>query len=430
GMVQGDVLLITDGTDDNCGERCITAASEVNKAGYRLSVIAVGTVEGAPIPTAKGYLKDSDGTIVIPKLDDMALRDMVISGGGRFSPLRGDDADIDTVLSLTQTVTSQTMESSGEESQQWYESGPWLLILLLPLAALFYRRGILVIPLLIILTPKGEAFAAEEIGSSLWLNDNQRAERLLESGRADEAVELFDNKKWQAAAHYRAGHFEESAKLLEGDLDITSQYNYGNAQARLGKFPAAIKSYESVLDREPNHEDARYNLELLKKMMQQQQNRQQSDDASDQQQGESEQQDSGDGASSPDGESGEQDSEQGGGEQNSEQDSAEGDQESEAQQSGEQSEDAQSGTAAEQPESAEQDDESAAQAQEREQPQGEQSDEGELGESTEQRYQPKGDANEQWLRQIPDDPGGLLRRKFKYQYQQSYKDRERDIQPW
>ncbi|MCW8825392.1 MAG: hypothetical protein OQK78_03105, partial [Gammaproteobacteria bacterium] len=369
-------------------------------------------------------------TIVIPKLDDMALRDMVISGGGRFSPLRGDDADIDTVLSLTQTVTSQTMESSGEESQQWYESGPWLLILLLPLAALFYRRGILVIPLLIILTPKGEAFAAEEIGSTLWLNDNQRAERLLESGRADEAVELFDNKKWQAAAHYRAGHFEESAKLLEGDQDITSQYNYGNAQARLGKFPAAIKSYESVLDREPNHEDARYNLELLKKMMQQQQNRQQSDDASDRQQGESEQQDSGDGASSPDGESGEQDSEQGGGEQNSEQDSAEGDQESEAQQSGEQSEDAQSGTAAEQPESAEQDDESAAQAQEREQPQGEQSDEGELGESTEQRYQPKGDASEQWLRQIPDDPGGLLRRKFKYQYQQSYKDRERDIQPW
>jgi len=25
---------------------------------------------------------------------------------------------------------------------------------------------------------------------------------------------------------------------------------------------------------------------------------------------------------------------------------------------------------------------------------------------------------EQWLRQIPDDPGGLLRRKFRYQYEQ------------
>jgi Ca-activated chloride channel family protein len=28
----------------------------------------------------------------------------------------------------------------------------------------------------------------------------------------------------------------------------------------------------------------------------------------------------------------------------------------------------------------------------------------------------KQQANEQWLNRIPDDPAGLLRRKFKYQY--------------
>jgi Ca-activated chloride channel family protein len=27
-------------------------------------------------------------------------------------------------------------------------------------------------------------------------------------------------------------------------------------------------------------------------------------------------------------------------------------------------------------------------------------------------------ANEQWLKRIPDDPSGLLKRKFKYQYGQ------------
>ena len=31
-------------------------------------------------------------------------------------------------------------------------------------------------------------------------------------------------------------------------------------------------------------------------------------------------------------------------------------------------------------------------------------------------------ATEQWLRRIPDDPGGLLRRKFYYQYQQRPRD--------
>jgi Ca-activated chloride channel family protein len=29
-------------------------------------------------------------------------------------------------------------------------------------------------------------------------------------------------------------------------------------------------------------------------------------------------------------------------------------------------------------------------------------------------------SSEQWLRQVPDDPGGLWRRKFQYQYQRQY----------
>jgi len=430
GMVQGDILLISDGTAAGCGERCIDAAAEVNKAGYRLSVIAVGTSEGTPIPTAKGYLKDSDGTIVIPKLDDMGLRDMVLSGGGRFSPLRGDDADIDAVLSLADAITSQQLQSSDEKSQQWYESGPWLLLLLLPLAALFYRRGIMVIPLLILLTPRGEAMAEEKIGSKLWLNNNQRAEQLLEAGQAEEAVELFNNKKWQAAAHYRAGHFAESAKLLEGEQEITSQYNYGNAQAKLGQFPEAIKSYESVLKQAPSHEDARYNLELLKKMMQQQQNQQQQqqdqqgEDSGEEQQdsrdgGEGEQSDSEQRGSS-DGEQGEPDQQQQ--DQDQEGKGQQDQQQSEAQErmEGEQSQDEKAGT-----------DESQSQ----QQPAGaaEQPEDGEQGEESQQpvgEYQPQGEADEQWLRQIPDDPGGLLRRKFKYQYQQSYRDQKRDVQPW
>lgn len=40
-------------------------------------------------------------------------------------------------------------------------------------------------------------------------------------------------------------------------------------------------------------------------------------------------------------------------------------------------------------------------------------------------------AAEQWLRRIPDDPGGLLRRKFQYQYQQRRRGPdERNAQGW
>ena len=39
-------------------------------------------------------------------------------------------------------------------------------------------------------------------------------------------------------------------------------------------------------------------------------------------------------------------------------------------------------------------------------------------------------AVEQWLRRIPDDPGGLLCRKFLYQYQQRAARPEAGSEPW
>ena len=39
-------------------------------------------------------------------------------------------------------------------------------------------------------------------------------------------------------------------------------------------------------------------------------------------------------------------------------------------------------------------------------------------------------AAEQWLRQVPDDPGGLWRRKFRYQYQQKYGGQSGSAEPW
>ena len=61
--------------------------------------------------------------------------------------------------------------------------------------------------------------------------------------------------------------------------------------------------------------------------------------------------------------------------------------------------------------------------------------EAELAELRQQQEEQQ--AMEQWLRRIPDDPGGLLRRKFRYQYQRYGRDQEGreiwpddEVQPW
>ena len=51
------------------------------------------------------------------------------------------------------------------------------------------------------------------------------------------------------------------------------------------------------------------------------------------------------------------------------------------------------------------------------------------GKDSEEERDREDESTRQWLRQIPDDPGGLLRRKFLYQYQQQFQGRA-ETQPW
>jgi Ca-activated chloride channel homolog len=57
--------------------------------------------------------------------------------------------------------------------------------------------------------------------------------------------------------------------------------------------------------------------------------------------------------------------------------------------------------------------------------------------AAERRAQEQQQAMEQWLRRIPNDPGGLLRRKFRYQYQRDGLDQDGNplwpgdgMEPW
>ena len=67
GVAYGEVLLITDGGTSPAAER---AAADLQKSGYSLSVLGVGTSEGAPIPRAGGgFVTDRSGNIVVPRIE-------------------------------------------------------------------------------------------------------------------------------------------------------------------------------------------------------------------------------------------------------------------------------------------------------------------------------------------------------------------------
>lgn len=89
-------------------------------------------------------------------------------------------------------------------------------------------------------------------------------ERLLAHGRADEAAHLFEDQLWKGVALYRSGRYHRAVGAFVTDDSLTGLYNMGNAYAHLGLYEGAVAAYEAVLARMPGHEDARYNLDLVR----------------------------------------------------------------------------------------------------------------------------------------------------------------------
>jgi Ca-activated chloride channel family protein len=393
GHQTGDIVVFTDAEVD--GDATI-AARDVRAAGFAVSVLAIGTAEGAPIPSAEGgFVTDRTGDVVIPRTDLAGLQQLAQTGGGRFAQLTPDDSDLNRLL--PQQLLPSGVERDDDEQDYsadvWRDEGVWFAVVLLPLLALGFRRGWVCVVLIAFV--HGEPTYAFE-WADLWQRPDQRGRNALEAGDAQRAAEFFEDPQWRGAAQYRAGDYDGSAATLAATEDLVSAYNRGNALARSGQLEAAIAAYDSVIQAQPDHDDAIYNKALVEELLEQQQ----------QEQEQQNQQDSQDQQSADS--SGENESEDG--EQSEEQAAQTG----ESEQSGEPQDSDQERseqTAQNEQDESSQDSDQEAQSEEREQQQLSAAAPEDIEEWASEQ------AADQWLRRVPQDPGGLLRRKFYYQYQ-------------
>ncbi len=97
------------------------------------------------------------------------------------------------------------------------------------------------------------------------LTENSVGQILLAENKPEEAMHVFSDSRWQAVALYRAGRFNRSIGAFSEGRDIRSLYNIGNAYAQLGRYDEAVAVFEDVISEQPEHEDARFNLELVRK---------------------------------------------------------------------------------------------------------------------------------------------------------------------
>lgn len=459
GIAHGSVLLITDGVDGVEPQALKDEIKQLTDAGDRLLVMGVGTRTGAPIPRYKsgGFVTDSSGAIVIPKLDEAALAAVAKEGNGLYRHMTTDDSDINALLAQVDADNRNQRAKKVAEmmNDQWQEAGVWLLLPLLLLGALAFRRGYIaaVVLALVILPQPRPAYAFD--WASLWSNRDQQAQQALEKGDAARAEQLFSQPQWRAAAQYRNGEYQKSLKSLQGSDSADSYYNRGNAQAKLGHFPEAIKAYDEALKRNPKMKDAKDNRDLIKKLMEQQQQKNQKQKSQQDKNGKqgdnSQQQQGGQGKSQQQQNSQKQQQQSG---SQSQQKSGSGGKESDQQQKGRESQQQQQRDAGnsgrqqeqnrqragqqgqqeqlqqQQQDQRQKEQQAAAQQQKEEQGQQDQKQAAAQAQQLSPQQREEQRANEQWLQRIPDDPGGLWRRKFLYQYQRQQQKQGDEEKAW
>ncbi|AKH21462.1 vWA domain-containing protein [Sedimenticola thiotaurini] len=264
GSRQGQILLLSDGISDTADT--LGAIRTLRQQGFRTSVIGVGTAQGAPLATARGGFRSGpDGAPVVQRLDERGLRELANSGGGQYRRLASGP-----LTDLLQPGDARDLSRAARQRgdlERWVERGPWLLLPLLLIAAGGFRRGWLgALALCMTLPPPVHAFSWQD----LWQRPDQQASRLLEQGDARAAAERFQDPRWRATALYQAGDYAAAARAFSGQ-DPDSLFNRGNALARAGQLPQALAAYDQALQQQPDHQDARFNRDLVAKLLEQRQ---------------------------------------------------------------------------------------------------------------------------------------------------------------
>jgi Ca-activated chloride channel family protein len=480
GINNGQVLLIADGVSRS--NAALDAAMDLAKDGHTVSVLGVGTVGG-------GELRFLNNESVSVKLDADVLRNIATQGGGKYHVITTNNADLQNVLinTIEHKANNEKTQQQEIQNEEWKSTGPLLVLLLLPLAALAFRRGWIFNIFIgfflagLVLQPQPVmAFSLENFWQTLSENREQRADNALRQQQFELASELADDPLRRGSAEYKQNKFDDALQSFKRASGADARYNEGNTLAKLKKYKEAIAAYDEALKLEVDMKDALDNKKAIEEMLKKEEEKHKdsenksesknqqkdSDMAQQNQQQKSEDQQSkdnkdqkgqqqeqnGSGQQSDNNQQSKSDAQQG--EQSQNDQSADQEQQAKDDKTGEnQFSEANKAMEEEKDREAENDNTKTGEQHTRGEPKNEAgktasaendpSQQANENENNEANKNKKGTidvakaltkeekmAAEQWLRRIPDDPGGLLRRKFKNQYQQRQRNQNNTEQPW
>lgn len=263
------ILIVSDGGFEDT--EALELAKQLAQKGLFIYTMGVGTSEGGPIPTLQGgFIKKAENP-VISHLDQERLMSVAQAGRGQYFTADYLDQGVKTLLH-TIKQRSTTDQHTEHTTRQWEERFYIFIFPLLALLLLWFRRGF-VFPLLFLVFFLPTPYARAQNFTDFFKNEAQLGQEAFEGGNYAKALEKFTDPYRQGIAAYKAGQFSQAEKLFlkpqRPEIALDALYNLGNALAMQQKLEEAIKAYEDVLQKQPNHEKAKHNLDIVKKLREQ-----------------------------------------------------------------------------------------------------------------------------------------------------------------
>ncbi len=269
------IVLMTDGGFQNKND--IEAAKQ-KLQNIKIFSFAFGTQSGAPLEDADGSMIREKGRLVISRIEPENLIELC----GKDYVFKSTYLD-DDVMKLKSYIDKDisAQQAKYQSMRVWNDRFYLPLILAMIILALFFRKGS-VFPMVILLLPMAsgatepkkdelEYLKFDNIFSlDMFRNEDQKAYNRFKKGKYDEAYEKFSSDYNKGVAAYKLKDFAKAEEYFLKDNSLESLYNLGNAQISQLKAKEAIETYEKVLKQDPANPDAKFNLELAKKLLKEQ----------------------------------------------------------------------------------------------------------------------------------------------------------------
>jgi Ca-activated chloride channel family protein len=232
----------------------------LNKKNIKISTILVATKNGAPLINKKDeFEKDQFGKIIISKANSKILKKIADDFEGKYF----NSADTPYVAKDFLDVISKKKSANLSDSVDkkiWQEEYRWLIACAMLLVFILKRNFIFILPFL---------FFIDSSNANIFLNTNQEAQKLFNKGKFKQSSTLFSDSYNIGVAKFKANDFAgaEAEFLKTSDQDVNARYNLANSLFKQNKFSEAKENYQKILDIDPHHHKAKYNLKIIEKIL-------------------------------------------------------------------------------------------------------------------------------------------------------------------